>query len=63
VREVEEQFKRTYVGTQRGLLWCVANTTLYFHKSTVCSGCAMKTVCRSIEKANYPKIYKLRGYE
>lgn len=63
LREVEERFKKEYHNTKRGLAWCIANTTLYHHKSSLCATCIYKKECKDILKNEYPKIYKIRGYE
>lgn len=62
VRPSEEKFKAEFHNTNRGLLWCVANTTLYFHRSSRCVTCLFKEQCKDILKREYPKIYKARGY-
>ena len=62
VRPSEEKFKAEFHNTNRGLLWCVANTTLYFHRSSQCVTCLFKEQCKDILKKEYPKIYKARGY-
>ena len=62
VRPSEEKFKSEFHNTNRGLLWCVANTTLYFHRSSQCVTCSFKEQCKDILKKEYPKIYKARGY-
>lgn len=62
VRLVEESFKAEYHNTKRGYLWCVANTTLYFHKSSKCVTCVFKNECKELLKQEYPKIYVKRGY-
>lgn len=62
VRPSEEKFKAEFHNTNRGLLWCVANTTLYFHRSSQCVTCSFKEQCKDILKREYPKIYKARGY-
>ena len=62
LRYIEESFKKQYHNTKRGLVWCVANTTLYFHKSPLCTTCIYKEDCKLTLKTNLPKIYKLRGY-
>ena len=62
VRPSEEKFKSEFHNTNRGLLWCVANTTLYFHRSSQCVTCLFKEQCKDILKREYPKIYKARGY-
>lgn len=63
VRPIEEKFKKEFFNTKRGLSWCIANTTLYNDRSTLCSGCNSKSECKSILKRNYEKIFKLRGYD
>ena len=63
VRVAEENLKREYHNTKRGLAWCMANTTLFFHKSSLCASCVNKAECKNILKDNFPKIYKLRGYD
>jgi hypothetical protein len=62
LRECEERFKKEYHNTQRGLLWCVANTTLFFHKSPLCVTCLHKNDCKLTLERTMPKIYKMRGY-
>lgn len=62
VRPVEEKFKAQYYNTQRGLLWCVANTSMFFHKSSYCTGCIHKEQCKETLKNTCPKVYMLRGY-
>ena len=63
IRPVEEKFKREYLNTSRGLLWCKANTTLYNHKSSACAVCIYNRECKEILKMNTPSVYKLRGYK
>lgn len=62
VRSVEESFKAEYHNTKRGYLWCIANTALYFHKSSKCVTCVFKNECKELLKQEYPKIYVKRGY-
>ena len=62
VRPSEEKFKAEFQNTNRGLLWCVSDTTLYFHRSSLCVTCLFKEQCKDILKKEYPKIYKARGY-
>lgn len=62
IRKNEEAYKAEFHNTQRGLLWCVANTTLFFHKSAYCTTCIYKDDCKLTLKQNMPRIYKLRGY-
>lgn len=62
LRAVEENFKSEYHNARRGFAWCIANTTLYFHKSSKCVTCKFKEECKGILKNEYPKIYNQRGY-
>ena len=62
LRETEETFKNEFHNTMRGAAWCIANTTLYYHKSSNCATCIFKTQCKDTLKTEYPKIYILRGY-
>lgn len=63
LRPAEEKFKESYLNTQKGMAWCMANTTLYFHKSSNCVVCKFKCECKKVLKENYPKVNKLRGYD
>lgn len=63
VRKAEENMKSMYFNTERGFAWCVANTTLYHHKSIKCCACKWRNDCKDILKKNYPIIFKKRGYE
>lgn len=58
----EEKQKKLLHNTKRGFLWCIANTTLYYHKSSLCATCINKTDCKELLKQEYNKIYKKRGY-
>lgn len=62
VRPIEEKFKAEFHNTKRGFMWCVANTTLYFHKSAKCATCDFKGECKELLKNEYPKIFIKRGY-
>ena len=62
LRPVEEKFKSEFHNTNRGLLWCVANTTLFHHRSSHCTTCKFKENCKEILKSEYPNIYIARGY-
>lgn len=62
LRPIEEKFKSDFFNTKRGFLWCIANTTLYFHKSSKCVVCDFKKECKDVLKNEYPKIYVKRGY-
>lgn len=63
VRISEEKLKQEFHNTKKGLSWCMANTTLYFHCSELCRVCNCGRECKEILKENYPFIYKLRGYD
>ena len=63
VRNSEEKMKQEFHNTKRGITWCIANTTLFFHKSSLCASCMYKVDCKQMLKDNFPKIYKLRGYD
>lgn len=62
IRPAEESYKNAYYNTKRGLCWCVANTTLYHHRSALCAGCNYKVECKETLKNEFPKIYEIRGY-
>ena len=62
IRPAEENFKREYHNTQRGFAWCIANTTLYNHKSSLCVRCSFKNECKEVLEKQYPKVYVKRGY-
>ena len=62
LRPIEEKFKSEFHNTNRGLLWCVANTTLFHHRSSNCATCKFKENCKEILKSEYHKIYIARGY-
>lgn len=62
VRKSEERYKAEFFNTRRGLQWCIANTSLYHHKSPLCATCQFKGECKEVLKLNYNKTYKLRGY-
>lgn len=59
----EEKFKHEFLNTKRGLPWCVANTKLFFHKSTACAICESKDECKELLRTEYPKIYIAREYD
>ena len=48
LRPVEEKFKSEYYNTNRGLLWCIANTTLFHHRSPHCINCKFKENCKKV---------------
>ena len=62
VRIVEENFKKEFLNTKRGFSWCIANTTLFNHKSSNCIICQSKAKCKKMLENQYNNIYKLRGY-
>lgn len=62
LRESEESAKKRFYGTPRGLLWCVANTTLYNHRSASCVVCRFKTDCLETLKREFPRVAVARGY-
>ena len=62
LKPVEEKFKAQFHNTKKGLPWCVANTTLYFHKSALCVSCNYRDDCKEILKTEFPKVYIIRGY-
>jgi len=63
LRQEEENVKAMYFQTKRGFLWCIANTTLYYHKSSYCATCKFRLDCKRLLKQEYKKVYKLRGYD
>lgn len=63
VRRQEECFKSEFFNTKKALKWCIANTSLYYHKSSYCASCEFKVECKELLRLNYPKIYKVRGYD
>ena len=58
----EEKQKALHLNTDRGFLWCIATTTLYFHKSSFCVMCSNKNECKLLLKQEYNKVYIKRGY-
>lgn len=62
LKPVEENFKAQFHNTKKGLSWCVANTTLYFHKSALCVSCNFRDDCKEILRTEFPKVYNIRGY-
>lgn len=62
VRETEEVAKREFYNGERGLVWCIANTTLFHHRSPLCIRCRYRMECKEVLKMNYPRIYEVRGY-
>ena len=63
IRPSEESHKQRFYNTKRGIAWCIVNTYLYHHRSPLCVGCDFRDECKDILKENYPKIYKIRGYD
>ena len=47
----------------KGFVFCVGNTTMYNHKSALCGTCKNITKCKEVLKQEYPKVFKIRGYE
>lgn len=62
VRPAEEALKKRFYGTPRGALWCIANTSLYNHRSSLCVVCAFKDDCALTLKREFPLIALARGY-
>lgn len=62
IRPAEENFKKAYHNTERGYAWCIANTTLFHHRSSLCTVCKFKGECKELLEKQYPKIYVKRGY-
>jgi hypothetical protein len=62
LRVAEEAIKKRFAGTSRGLLWCIANTTLYNHRSAVCVVCKFKSGCLETLKREFPRVAVGRGY-
>lgn len=60
---VEEKAREKYLNTPRGLAWCIANTSLYFHRSSACTRCKVKNECREILKKEYTNTFRRRGYK
>jgi hypothetical protein len=60
--EFYEAEKQRFYDTAEGLAWCMLNTTLYNHKSSLCEACTNRNKCKQILGENYPKLYQLRGY-
>lgn len=63
VRPVEEAYKGQFHNTARGVLWCRANTTLFYHRSKWCVTCDFAEECKSALRQVYPKVFKQRGYD
>lgn len=59
--KLEESYKKQLYGTPEGLLWCIANTTLYKDSSSLCSNCVSRTRCKDLLKREYPSMYSKRG--
>lgn len=62
IRPEEESLKKRFYGTARGVLWCLANTTLYNHRSSLCVVCKFKGDCLITLKRDFPRIARGRGY-
>ena len=63
VRDSEEKMKAKYLNKQKGFAWCIANTSLYFHKSPNCAICDSKIECKEVLKNEFKNVYKIRGYD
>lgn len=62
IKEHEEIEKRRFFNSDKGLIWCTNETTLYNHKSSLCLTCKNKEDCKVILKDVFPLISKVRGY-
>lgn len=60
--EFYELEKQRFYNTSEGLAWCMMNTTLYNHKSSICEACTNRNKCKEVLRENYPNLYQLRGY-
>lgn len=58
----EEQIKRLFYNTAKGLLFCTTNTTMYNKHHSCCLTCNNRKECKELQKVNYPKIYDRRNY-
>jgi len=58
--EFEESHKRKLYGKPEGLLWCLANTTLFRESSSLCVSCVNRTRCIDLLQKEYPNIHKAR---
>ena len=59
----EEELKAKFHNSMKGFVFCVGNTTMYNHKSALCGTCKNITKCKEVLKQEYPKVFKIRGYE
>lgn len=60
---VEESSKKRFFNSNQGYSYCQLTTTLFNHKSKHCSNCKSSAKCKAELQKEYPKIYKMRGYE
>lgn len=56
----EEIEKQRFVNTDRQLVHCIENTTLYNPKSKSCLFCKEKAACKILLEERYPQIYHHR---
>lgn len=60
---VEENNKKRFFNSNQGFSYCLIATTLYNHNSKFCSDCKSAVKCKGELLSEYPKIFKMRGYE
>lgn len=58
----EEHDKKIFYNKPEGLIYCRAHTTMFNHKSSLCSECFNRLRCKELLKTVMPRIYKMRGY-
>lgn len=58
----EEIEKKRFYGQKRGLLHCSSTTTLYHHRSPLCSNCSFRNECFILLESNYKVIFEKRKY-
>jgi hypothetical protein len=63
VHDFEEKEKARFHNQRAGMIWCLDETDLYYHKSEWCKKCVHSKACKQYLKMNFPQIYKARGYE
>lgn len=59
----EDDQRAKHLNTNKGVLWCYSNTTMYNHRSDYCVMCKFSDICKLTLAEENPKLYKLRGYE
>jgi hypothetical protein len=62
INDEEEFEKKLFFNSSKGFINCTINTTLYNHKSKICSDCNFKEKCKSELKNRFINVYKIRGY-